>query len=229
MSEKPETTRPNPPPEIPQSGSRAPLDPTSTTVSQMTGHMVRRAQDGSMSVWAEIDVRYRQRLLALTEHLLGPHLRSLHDPEDAVNEVLAQTWNRIDVFQPRGSGSFYAWMCLQLRRLVQDWARREQARTPRNGQRVDLEDLGGAPTPENEAPHAGLEHRDEIRRIVEALEDSRLPGIYREVLVAVDLELRDRREAAAELGISDELLRKRLLRGRKKWSEILGGDPFRYL
>jgi DNA-directed RNA polymerase specialized sigma24 family protein len=86
---------------------------------------------------------------------------------------------------------------------------------PSNGQPLDPQDS-------TMGPASRVERYDALHRVTEALE--RVPESYRGPLEAVYLQLRSRREVAAEYGISLNNLAQRIHRGLAAWRHELGAE-----
>lgn len=66
----------------------------SSANSSYDRHLVSKLNRGSLSVFAPLDERYRQRLIALVEREMNRRLRRREDPEDIVQLVLASFFRR---------------------------------------------------------------------------------------------------------------------------------------
>ncbi|MEZ6197170.1 MAG: sigma-70 family RNA polymerase sigma factor [Planctomycetota bacterium] len=182
--------------------------------------------DGSETSWTYLFDRYQTRARLYAECRIGPKLRGQATVDDLMQEVWLKTCRGIGDFEYQGPDSFYRWICLNIRRVAADLGRGVRPEVGAVGE--DGEELLA------EAPAAGPGPRTEVGGVdvVSLLRDALadVPELFREVLVEVYLEGRDRAEVAAERGLKRETLKKQLQRGLEKWRESLGGlDPLEHL
>ena len=204
-------------------------DAAITTTGPASEHLIRRAQNGSGdSVWNAIHLRYANRILAYAERRIGVKLRGRYDAADAVQEAWLRVYRSMDRFTYERKDCFYRWLCRQVDRVVADRARRE--RLPAADGEARTKD---SPPPEPRVPHDGpsttVKNRESIRQLVDALDDPRMPDIYRRPLVMHYLECRDKTEVAQALNYKVDTIRKQLQRGAERWRRILGDDPLKHL
>jgi RNA polymerase sigma-70 factor (ECF subfamily) len=160
--------------------------------------LVAHVRRGSEPAFAEIDRRYRRRLVAAARPLL---LGTPHDPEDAAQDVLIRV-HRFLLREPARPVVLGAWLrvvlrnrCLDLRRERCAWA-------------ADLEDrpaLGGEPP-------VVLAERDALRAVLADV--ARLPERQRTALVARAFEGASHAQLAARLQTSPSAVKSLLGRAR---------------
>jgi RNA polymerase sigma-70 factor (ECF subfamily) len=109
------------------------------TVSHETSlSLLARAQAGDAVALEALMGRYLTRLQRWATGRLPPHARSLLDTDDLVQDVLMNTFRRLEHFQPRHDGALLAY----LREAVANRIRNEVRRsTPASDASVDVDIL----------------------------------------------------------------------------------------
>ncbi|KAF1694939.1 RNA polymerase sigma factor [Pseudoxanthomonas koreensis] len=140
--------------------------------------------------------------------------RDVQASEDIAQEAFLSAWQRLD--RLRNSASFLPWLRQITRNLARDWLR-AQAQRPLSGEAAEIA-IGMAADPSPEPSDRLLRGEAEA-----AAEDiiSALPEDSREVLLLFYREGQRSRQVAALLGLSDEVVRKRLSRARTSVREEL--------
>lgn len=193
-------------------------------------HFIRDAQQsGSQDAWVLIYERYYTRALLYSELQLGPELRKYYSAEDLIQEVWLRLVKAIEQFDYRGKDSFFAWLCQHIRWVAASWGRKSRPNVVDSNHDDTVSSAGmdkyGTKEP---GPRTLVGGKDVVAMLRESLE--KVPELYREVLVEVLIEGRDRSEVAYERGEKSETLRKQVNRGLEKWRESLGGiDPTDFL
>jgi RNA polymerase sigma factor (sigma-70 family) len=134
-------------------------------------------------------------------------LRDWHTAEDAFQATFLVLARRAASISPPGAVA--GWLHGVAYRVAKNAQRTERRRTGRERPTAEL--------PEPAAPDAP---DTDLRDALDA-ELRKLPGKYRELLVACDLEGRDRRSVAAALGIPEGTLSSRLTAARKQLARRL--------
>ena len=98
-----------------------PVPPGSLT---STADLLRRARNGDAEALNELFRRHLMPLRRWARGRLPRWTRDLRDTEDLVQETLAQTLRRIDVFEPRHEGALQAYLRQALLNRVRDEVRR---------------------------------------------------------------------------------------------------------
>jgi len=132
-----------PPNATPPQEGQPPPDPLNQPGATL--HLARLAREGDADGWDQLDRRLRPWLVA---RLGGRRLAMGWTPEDVVNATFAEAYYDLEKFEPRGPGSFRAWLWTIAKRLITDLARREDAAKRRSGPLVDLQGnstTGGPP------------------------------------------------------------------------------------
>lgn len=185
--------------------------------------LVSRAQDGDRDALAALLERYRERVRAALRRMLGdPVLRAQMDSEDAVQDAMLAALRGIHTYEPRGAGSFLAWLLETARNEVLQ-RRRAAYSTKRGGgrhpQSADFETTAGRdPTPSQCAQANELE-----RRIEAALE--RLPVRERQAIVLRRYLASDFDEIRSELSLPTAGAARALLsRAQSRLARLLDGE-----
>ncbi|MDX2088025.1 MAG: sigma-70 family RNA polymerase sigma factor [Kofleriaceae bacterium] len=169
--------------------------------------LVRRSLAGETGAFAQL-VEKHQRLV------FGVALSGARDAavaEEVAQEAFVEAWRELR--RLRDPSSVGSWIAGIARNLARSWSRtaaRRRARTPA----VTAELATPAATPLD----AALDH--EARTLVRRALDE-IPAAYREALVLFYVQSRSVSEVAAGLGISEELAKQRLHRGRRALRDVL--------
>ena len=170
--------------------------------------LVAQSLGGNREAFGQIVARYQGLVCSLAYSATG----SLTQSEDVAQEIFFSAWK--DLRQLREPLKLRSWLCRIARNRIVDSLRRE-GRQP-----VALsEPLQGA----DEAPGPGpLPSEQAIRQEEEAIlwrVLERLPELYREPLVLFYREDKSIGRVAADLELSEDAVKQRLLRGRKLLQE----------
>lgn len=163
--------------------------------------LVRRSLAGETAAFAQL-VEKHQRLV------FGVALGGARDAaiaEEVAQEAFVEAWRELP--RLRDPGRVGTWIAGIARNLARSWARtaaRRRARTPA----VSAELAAAPSTPLDDA--LARESQALVRRALDEI-----PAAYREVLVLFYVQGRSVGEVAAGLGISEELAKQRLHRGRR--------------
>ena len=158
-----------------------------------------------------------QRLLRRWAHgRLPPSSRDLVDTHDLVQDVLVQTFKRLDLFEVRGEGALHAYLRQALLNRVRDHLRRARRRPA--PEPLDHDTPDSAPSPLES--YVG---RELLRRYDQAL--ARLSSQDRELIVsAVELQLAFEEIARITGRASAEAARKATRRALVRLAEEMGPD-----
>ena len=138
---------------------------------ESTVHLVARVKAGDEGALEELFARHYAPLRRWTTGRLPAWARQLTDTDDLVQDALLQTFKRIDVFEPRGSGALHAY----LRQAVMNRLRDELRRRGRQPETLALDEPGagdalGIETGESPLAQAiGRENLDRYQRALAAL------------------------------------------------------------
>lgn len=167
----------------PPAGSRAPEAGTEGDLRPglTTAILVARAKAGDASAVDALFERHRALLSHWAHGRLPRNMRDLKDTDDLVQEAMHRALKRVNSFEPRREGSFFAYLCQIIANLIRDEARKHKNLPRREDLLEDIED--GKPTPIEDA--IGSDTYRQYRRALQRLpEDQR-----RAVLMRVELGL----------------------------------------
>ena len=139
-----------------------------------------------------------------------------HGPEaeDLVQDLFVLLLSKGDTVDARSAGRFRSFLFAVAYRIGANASRRRRSR-----REVPREGTGDPPAPAAGSPERIALSREGVRRAAAALET--LPLEVRRTLLLVALDGRTTREAARELGVSEEVVRARLCRGRRRLASIM--------
>jgi RNA polymerase sigma-70 factor, ECF subfamily len=166
--------------------------------------IVRRVRAGETSLFEILMRRYNPRLYRVARSILGNEAEA----EDVMQEAYVRAFEHLDQFA--GRALFSTW----LTKIVVNEAtarRRRSLRYQALGSRV-----GAASLSPSRARFVGAEFRlfaGELRALLDRAVDA-LPPDYRAVFVLREVEEMDTAETADALGVSQEVVRTRLMRAR---------------
>jgi RNA polymerase sigma factor (sigma-70 family) len=142
---------------------------------ESTFHLLERARAGDRQALERLFARHVTSLQRWARGRLPRWARDLADTDDLVQDTLAQTFKRIDDFEPRRVGALQAY----LRQAVLNRIRNELRRKGRQPQATDLDDLEAD---SGESPLEQAIGREAVERYERALE--RLTPDEREAIIA---------------------------------------------
>jgi RNA polymerase sigma-70 factor (ECF subfamily) len=130
-------------------GGRCPSDGPVAVDADSTFHLIERAREGDQAALERLFARHLGPLQRWARGRLPKWARDLADTDDLVQDTLAQTFKRIEHFEPRGPGALQAY----LRQAVLNRIRNELRRAGRHPSAVAVEDteLASADSPLEQA------------------------------------------------------------------------------
>ena len=162
--------------------------------------LVRQSLAGETRAFAQLVDKHQRLVFAIALSGVG----DIAQAEDVAQEAFVEAWR--DLARLHDRARVGSWIAGIARNLGRRWARRVGRR--RNRELVAMQSVEAVPTPLDTA--LDRETRTLVRS---ALID--LSSAYREVLVLYYLNGRSVFEVARLLGISEDLVKQRLSRGRK--------------
>ncbi len=171
--------------------------------------LIEQARQGSLPAFNELILEYQDVIYRYAFWLLGEEDAA----EDASQEVFLRVYKNLDKF---GEGSFKGWLYKITTNICFDELRR-QKHHPHLPLETQQDDDRGRDEPywlvdTGKTPEELVETRETDARVIRCLQ--RLPNHYRAVMLLVDLQELDYREAASILGIPLGTVRSRLSRAR---------------
>jgi RNA polymerase sigma factor (sigma-70 family) len=174
---------------------------------QTDEELVALSLQGNQEAFAQIVARYQSLVCSVTYSATG----NLHRSEDLAQETFIAAWKELRHL--REPGRFKSWLCAIARNRIHT-AFRKQHREPLHC----AEELEQAPeVVSNEAPSMHVITEEEENILWRSLE--RIPEIYREPLILFFRQDRSVKQVAAALELSEDAVKKRLLRGRNLLQE----------
>ncbi|MDZ4783089.1 MAG: sigma-70 family RNA polymerase sigma factor [Planctomycetia bacterium] len=169
------------------------------------GELVRQALDGGATAFEELVRRWAGRVLAVCH----AHVRSSHLAEDLAQESLMRAYRALGTLaEPEKFGSWLRGIAV---RACLDWIKSRPASVvpfAALGEAMRAEDLAD----EQLGPDAGLEHEDEVQRLLAAVEA--LPVELGEVVMLYYYNDLTYHDLAQLLGIAPATVNARLTRAR---------------
>jgi RNA polymerase sigma factor (sigma-70 family) len=166
--------------------------------------LLRASLAGNREAFGAIIQRYQSLVCAITYSATGDIGKS----EDLAQETFLRAWRGLG--QLDDLGKFRAWLCTIARNLV-----RQSIRDRFRDVNDTAEDLEKADSLTASAPDPGQAAIDKERREIVWAAVGRVPQKYREPLVLFYREQQSVSQVAADLGLSEPIVRQRLHRGRQ--------------
>lgn len=166
--------------------------------------LVIRLKAGDAAAFEAVYDAYRPRLFSF--------LARLARRRDVAEDLLEETWLRLVTCAPRLADDtcLAAWLFTVARNLYASWCRHHALEDTRIGNGVAV----WPDVPPGETPFEAAARSETQRRLERAL--ARLSVPDRELLLLVGVEALSPADVAASLGVSQQVLRKRLQRARER-------------
>jgi RNA polymerase sigma factor (sigma-70 family) len=170
--------------------------------------LVARSLAGDREAFGQIVARYQGLVCSLAYSATG----SLTHSEDLAQETFVSAWKDLRLL--REPLKLRSWLCRIARNRIVDSFRREGRQPVALSE--PLENVGEAPGPGPSPSEQAISQEEEaiLWRVLE-----RLPELYREPLVLFYREHKSIGRVAADLELSEDAVKQRLLRGRKLLQE----------
>ncbi len=173
--------------------------------------IIEAVKRGDTEAFGALVSEWERMVYSLALRMLGNE----QDAQDAAQEAFLRAYTGLARF--RGESRFSVWVYSLTRNVCVDALRRRR-------ETVGLDDETAPPPPADPAPtpEETLERRERSEAIGAALD--KLPESFRRPLELCALGGRSYAEIAAELGITENTVRTRIFRARKKLREFLAED-----
>jgi RNA polymerase sigma factor (sigma-70 family) len=181
---------------------------TMTAADYSDAELVSRSLAGDREAFSRIVSRYQTLICSLAYSRIG----NLGESEDVAQETFITAWKHLRHL--REPSRLRQWLCGIVRNRIHKSLRRE-GREPVH-QAESLESLQDVPAAEA-APHEQTVRREEEAILWRSLEC--IPETYREPLILFYRQHQSVEAVAAELDLSEDVVRQRLSRGRKLLQE----------
>jgi RNA polymerase sigma-70 factor (ECF subfamily) len=183
-----------------------------------TTSLLHLAQDGNLDAVEELFRKCQRRLRRWAHGRLPPGARDHSDTNDLVQDVLVQTFKRLDLFDVRGEGALHAYLRQALLNRIRDHIRRAQRRPTAVSLDPDQPDPAASPL-------ETCVGRELLRRYDDALE--RLTVQDRELIVStvemgLDFEELARITRRASADAARKATRRALVRLAVEMSHVRG-------
>ena len=186
--------------------------------------LAAQARAGSEAAFALLFGRYTEQLQIRLLNRMSPELRRKVSVQDVLQETFAAAWRSLGGFEPRGVGSFAAWLTSILDARMRDTYRRYsrmkrdiRREKPLPSSSAMAKVPGHGPSPSAEAVAHELSGRLEVAV-------GNLPDHYRKILHLVMVERCSMSEAGARIGKSADAAQKIYQRARAQlWAQCNGG------
>jgi len=166
--------------------------------------LLKASLNGSREAFGAVVERYQALVCAITYSATG----DIGTSEELAQETFIRAWRNL--WQLEDAARFRSWLCTIARNLAGTWAR------GRSKDAIDrAEPLDVAEIVPSAAPGPGQEAIDKERREIVWAAVRRIPQKYREPLVLFYRRQQSVTEVAADLGLSEPVVRQRLHRGRQ--------------
>mgnify|MGYP005838094069 CR=1 FL=1 len=193
--------------------------------------LIARGVGGDRAATSELLKRHGPTVRGRLAGKISAVWQSMIDVDDVMQVTYLEAFMRIGSFQARHEGSFLAWLTLiaenNLRDAIKELERqkrpnprnRVQAATGSEDSYVALVEMLGATmtTPSLVA------HRGEVKSALDAALD-KLPADYAKVVRLYDLQGKDAKEVAAEIGKSPGAVYMLLARAHDRLKDVLGTE-----
>jgi RNA polymerase sigma-70 factor, ECF subfamily len=180
------------------------------------GELIARIMAGERELFHELIRPYEKSLYFAAYSLL----KNAHDAEDAVQEAVLKAYKALPTF--RREAKFSTWIATIVLNEARGRLRHERVLTFTSIDETPEPDEEFAPAviaDWREVPLESLERKEVRGMIQQAI--TMLPDIYREVFVLRDVQDMNIAETAKALGITEGLVKVRLLRARLMMQKIL--------
>lgn len=197
--------------------SRRPRRPNSSRRSDL----LAATEDGSLESLGRLLDAYRPFLLTLARRRLQGDLKAKVRPSDIVQETLRKAFVDFERFEPRGEGALTGWLITLLHARVIDarraiYAKKRDVRRERD---LDGEEHKASVARRAKRSKNSAERNEERERLLVAL--AQVPEHYAQVIRAHHERQLTFAQIGAEIGRSEEAVRKLWKRAMSKLAEVL--------
>jgi RNA polymerase sigma-70 factor (subfamily 1) len=226
------TPAPGSDPARPISGEAAGASPNPPTQLE---DLVRRAKAGDLGAQNQIVTDNLDIIRGLVRKQSGPKLKTRIEEDDLVQTAMIEVIRDLKKVDYRGRDQFFQWLSQLVQNKVRDKAeyfdrqkrdiRREK---PLVSNDSTMTSTGGVPqtniTAKTRGPATRVEYREDQERLQRALRE--LPDDLRTIIIEKQYNNRSLREIADQLGISEGIVARRLVKALETLRRSLkGSDP----
>jgi len=180
--------------------------------------LMRRTQQGDRDAFALLYERYSGAVLSCLYRILG----NIEDVESIGQEVFLRAYRFAPTY--RYPQKFSTWLFTITRNLAINNSRRRKRSPVRNITELNLEgvELGSSPAHVASAATDDLEKREQITRVLKALDD--LPQDQKEVIVLGVFQDLSYAQMEQIIGAKAVTLRSRMFHGLRKLAKLMGAE-----
>ena len=190
--------------------------------------LCRRAAAGQADALEELLCVHHRRVLGFLKRKVGVQWLGKIEPEDVLQEAYVEAYKAMPRFEYQGEDSFYRWLSQIVDHRffyhVRHWSaqKRDAAREVAGGRRSSdsLNGLLEQCLRDTQTPSEFLKHQDAAGALLGCL--AHLPEDYRTVVQRLHLDQAPIATVAAEMGRSEDALRRLSGRALEKLRECLG-------
>jgi RNA polymerase sigma factor (sigma-70 family) len=166
--------------------------------------LLEASLDGNTTAFEAIVLNYQSFICALTFCAVG----DLNQSEELAQETFISAWRNLTQLQDLGK--FRSWLCTIAKNAIRSMRRRQQRDLLSQAGPIDYAEGTGVLDSE---PAQAVASQEQISIVRDAI--GKMPANYRIPLVLFYREQRSIKQVAAELHLSEGVVRQRLSRGRK--------------
>ncbi len=173
---------------------------------------IKRFQDGDISAFGDIVLKYQDRIYNLCRHML----RNANDAEDAAQDVFLKAYQALPKFRPEAS--LYTWLYRIATNTCIDYKKKPLFESlfgdSGEGERLVYDRVSDAPSPEK---------LYESKQIDQALQESlgKLSPKLRAIIILKEIEELSYEEIADTLEISMGTVKSRIARAREELQKLM--------
>jgi RNA polymerase sigma-70 factor (ECF subfamily) len=166
--------------------------------------LIQRCLDGDQAAWELIVRQYRRKVFNVAYKFVGRHDQA----EDLTQDIFLKLFKSLNTFDRRAN--FQTWLISVSRNLCIDHYRSVRKERETIDHHVDANEL--SPVSREPSPMAGLEHRDRVTLLRQALAE--LPETLRTAVLMRDIQEMTYQEIADTLRLPEGTVKSRINRGR---------------
>jgi RNA polymerase sigma-70 factor (subfamily 1) len=191
--------------------------------------LIERVQHGDQEALNELCRRYQLRVLAAVRIRLGAGLRRKVESWDIVQEVLIDALRGVNKCDFGTDGAFLKWLNQVIENKIRDEADRQHAQKRNPAIEIPLDARSAdSPNPLSQLAQSGVPTPSGVLVLREELETLELAmdklgeenEIYRDLILAIELEQRTYQELAAEVGKTPDAIRVQFNRAKQELAKI---------
>jgi RNA polymerase sigma factor (sigma-70 family) len=210
-----------------------PQEPSPNDSSQVLEDLVRRAKAGDLDAQNQIVVENLDYVRGMVRNRAGPKLKTRVEEDDLVQTAMIEVIRDVKKVDFRGREQFGQWLAQLVQNKIRDKAeyiqrkkrdyKREKPLVPNDS---TMTSSGGIPqtmiTAKTRGPATRVEYWEDQERLQRALRE--LPDDLRTIIIEKQYNNRSLREIADQLGISEGIVARRLVKALETLRRSLKGN-----